>query len=79
MTETHILLKCDLITASRQVILISIRNILLEEQLSAPSQLNALSQVLWNHILLFGHEKLKRSLSLQLYDALCKFFSVALA
>ena len=42
------------------VMLNSIRNIPLKEQVFTLSQLNALSQATWNRILLFGHVKLKR-------------------
>jgi len=42
-TECHILLECDLITASCQVMLIAIPNILSEDHLFTPCQLNALS------------------------------------
>jgi len=62
---------------SRQVMLNSIRNIILKEQVFTLSQLNGLSQATWNRILLFGHDKLKRSL--HLYNAVCNFLSTALA
>jgi len=57
-TETHILLQCDLTRASRQVMLTSIRNIFLKEQVLTLSKLNALSQATWDRILLFGHVKI---------------------
>jgi len=57
----------------------SIRNILLKEQVFRLSQLNGLSQVTWNHMLLFAHVKLKCLSSLQLYDAVRNFLSTALA
>jgi len=52
----------------------SIGNILLKEQMFTLSQLNGLSQATWNRIFLFGHVKLKRPSSLQLFDAVCNFF-----
>ena len=77
-TETHILLECELTRAPRQVMLNSIINMLLKEQVFTLSQLNGLSQAAWKHILLFGHVKLKRPSILQLYDAVCDFLSIAL-
>ena len=58
--ETHILLECDLTRAPRQVMLNSIRNVLLKEQVFSLSQLNRLSQAAWKRILLFGHAELNR-------------------
>jgi len=77
-TETHILLECELTRAPRQVMLNSIRNILLKEQVFTLSQLNGLSQAAWKCILLFGHAKLNRTSILQLYDAVCDFLSKTL-
>jgi len=79
ITETHILLECDLNKASRQVMLNSIINILLKEQVFTLSQLNELIQATWNRILSFRHVKLKRLSSLQLYDAVCYFLLTALS
>jgi len=78
-TETHILLECNLTRAPRQVMLNSIRNILLKEQVFTSSQLNGLIRVAWKRILLFGHIELKHPSILQLYDAVCDFLSIALA
>jgi len=72
------LLECELTRAPRQVMLNSIINMLLKEQVFTLSQLNGLSQAAWKHILLFGHVKLKRPSILQLYDAVCDFLSIAL-
>ena len=77
-TETHILLECGLTRAPRQVMLNSLRNIILKEQVFSLSQLNRLSQAAWKRILLFGHAELNRPSILQLYDAACDFLATAL-
>jgi len=69
-TETHILLECDLARASRQLMINSITDILLKEQVFTLSQLNTISQATWHRFLLVGHVKLKRPSSLQLYCTL---------
>ena len=74
-TEIHILLECDLTRAPRQVMLNSIRNILLKEQVFTLSQQNILSQAAWKLMLLFGHAKLKRPSILQLYNLSLSFNS----
>ena len=73
LTESHIFLECDLTRTPRQVMLNSIRNILLKEQVFTLSQLNILNQAAWKRMLLLGHAKLKRPSIFQLYDAVCDF------
>jgi len=51
----------------------SIRNTLLEEHVFTLSQPNGLSEATWKRILLFGHVKLKRPFTLQLYDVFVSF------
>jgi len=77
-TEIHILLHCDLTRAPRPVVLNSIRNILLKEQVFTLYQLNRLGQAAWKCMILFGHAEQNRPSILQLYDAVCDFLSTAL-
>jgi len=77
-TESHVLQECDLTKAPRLVLLNSIRNILLKEQVFTLSQRNRLSPAAWKRMLLCGHSKQKLPSILQLYDAVCDFLSTAL-
>jgi len=77
-TECHTLFHCDLITTSPQVMLTSAQNILLEKQTFTPTQMNGLSQASCYFILSFGHDKRKRSSTLQFYDGVSKFLSISL-
>jgi len=74
-TETHILLVCDLTRAPRQVMLNSIRNILLKEQVFTLSQLKKTDSVKL-HGSVFSYLATLNSNALpflQLYDAVCDF------